>query len=607
MDGAIDDACIVCEKLCATPINDPRMQLNVRIHKLHELIYTAENIPEEKKILRTEALEEALQYSRELASFALDAFPEAYPMFTESMMLFACPERTSTTELICRRRKVLADEIVSLTKMTVGARESRLSFLVRYLLLIYIQFKAPVRSPGEAFDPLKALIGELLLVSEDSIDRTARILWTTEGGPLTKFGHRGDYKEVDVQALPERVNISRQESIESLRFTDGDVTAALKNELGKVRLSRSRLRQLVVEYCATRGLQVFETGKTGTNTEHGDQFPKISSEQDRIIVPEGMVSESSMKMFSVMCKLRGLEGKYDIEAILPILEEIGHDLLGQAPVLDFRIGQCEVLKHLKQDEFDAALNIIQQRLAPTAKKYPHLEKSITETITLLVFATDTKCFLDATLDIDDKSSSQREPVNEIPSSMRKDMDMVDHEDTSAAETKDNISNSFDAYLSNAIQAVTGSISIDSVTAEAYKAYETKYQAPALLHVLNDLVLAHKEWQTYNMMVDRFSEVMGIAELERGGVGDGSSLANIQCGSTSPGDEKKAGGMKENDSNMNSSTGIREQVRIDNRENIVLTLMEFLAISRAEALAAVRNHPNAESAQTIVDAVFGQML
>lgn len=596
MDGAILEACDVSEKLCSRPIDDPRVQLNVRIHTLHELIYTAENVPKEKKTAREEALEKALHYSRKLASFALDAFPEAYPMFTESMMLFACPERTNTVEAIRKRRKALADELVSLTRMTVGARESRLSFLIRYLLLIYIQFKSPVMTPGETFDPQKALITELLMGNRDSFHRTSRILWKTDGTRPTKFGHRDDYKEIDVQALPERVNISRQDSIESLRFSDGDVSIALKNELGRVEVSRTRFRQLVIEYCAARGFHVFEAGKTRLSKENGDQFPVVSDEDDRMVVVEGMVSQDYMEMFSTLQKLRGLAGNSDIEAYLPVVEEMGHELLEQAPVLDFRIGQCEVLKYLKGDEFDTALKVIQQRLAPAARKYPELQKSLTDTITLLVFATDVKR---------DLKESERAPnyrahggvgEDKKRNLLPEDTEMCGNNCDPGAEEQGKYSNSFEDFLSTAIRAVIDNVSIDSIIAEAYKAYEMKFKAPELLQMLSSLVVAHKEWQTYNMMTDRFSNTMGIDEL--GGLCEGqrgsSAFTISECANNQNVAEEAQG------ANPSSQISTRDQRRNEQRENTVLTLMEFLAISRAEALTVVRNHPNAENAQTILE-------
>ncbi|CDF40490.1 unnamed protein product [Chondrus crispus] len=607
MDGAILEACDVSEKLCSKPIDDPRVQLNVRIHTLHELIYTAENIPKEKKTAREEALEKALHYSRKLASFALDAFPEAYPMFTESMMLFACPERTNTVEAIRKRRKALADELVSLTRMTVGARESKLSFLIRYLLLIYIQFKSPVMTQGETFDPQKALINELVMGSSDSLHRTSRILWKTDGTRPTKFGHRDDYKEIDVQALPERVNISRQDSIESLRFSDGDVSIALKNELGRVEVSRTRFRQLVIEYCAARGFHVFEAGKACLNKENGDQFPVVSDEEDRMVVVEGMVSQDYMEMFSALQKLRGLAGKSDLEAYLPVVEEMGHELLEQAPVLDFRIGQCEVLRYLKGDEFDTALRVIQQRLAPAARKYPELQKSLTDTITLLVFATDVK------RNLKESERAAKYRVHGAVGEDKKrnllleDTEMCGNNCDPGAEEQKKHSNSFEGFLSTAIRAVVDNVSIDSIIAEAYKAYEMKFKAPELLQLLSSLVVTHKEWQTYNMMTDRFSNAMGIDEL--GGLCEGQrgSSADIRHAFTISECANNQEVGEAQSANPSSQISTRDQRRNEQRENTVLTLMEFLAISRAEALTVVRNHPNAENAQTILELWLGHML
>lgn len=619
MTGSIDDACDICEKLCAQPIEDPRVQLNVRIHKLYELIHIAENVPREKSVLRNEALHNALFYSQQLASFALNAFPEAYPMFMESMMFFAYPERTSTVDAIEQRRATLADDLVSLTRMTVCARESRLSFLIRYLLLIYIQFKSPVITPGKVLDPLEDLIREMLECSDVPANRTSRIVWKTDGSRPTKFSHRGEYKEVDVQTLPERVNISRQESIESLRFTDGDVSAALRNELGRVLVNRNRFRKLVVEYCAARGLHVFETTKPTPTSNVTGRHPALS-DQDRVVVPEGMLSKCTMEMFSAMYKLRVLAQNGDFDAFLAAVQQEGHELLERAPLLNFRIGQCQVLRHMRQGEYDSALQIVQQKLGPLAEKCPELLSSLTETTTLLVFATDLNGIAHTSVRPETdrgirKDSLDTEAVS-LPPTARAGDKRIRHTRLRASGTavdstpadRGSDDQSFEDFLSNALRGVSESASLESITAEAYKAYEMKFREPELLQLLKLLVSTQEEWQTQNMMTDRFSGTLGIDELRGAGEGNKDWLADGSGGSQQAGHRRDGGGVTgERGAEPWNRRNDRNQRRDEQRESTVLTLMEFLAISRAEALAVVRNHPHADNAQAILDSLLGNLL
>lgn len=622
MTGSIDDACEICEKLCSQPIEDPRVQLNVRIHKLYELIHIAENIPREKVLLRNEALQKALFYSQQLASFALNAFPEAYPMFVESMMFFAYPERTSTVDAIEQRRATLADDLVSLTRMTVCARESKLSFLIRYLLLIYIQFKSPVMTPGEVLDPLEDLIRELLEWDDVSAGRTSRIKWKTDGSRPTRFSHRGKYEEVDVQTLPERVNISRQDSIESLRFTDGDVSAALRNELGRVLVNRNRFRKLIVEYCAARGLHVFETTKTNTTptSNPAGRHPALFDDQDRVIVPEGMLSTCTMDMFSAMYKLRVLSQKGDCDAFLAAVQQIGHELLERAPFLDFRIGQCRVLRHMRQGEYDFALHVVQQKLGPLAEKHPELLPSLTETTTLLVFASD----LSGIAHTSQRSETERGTRNDgehtavvsLPPTARAGDKRIRHTrlragDTAVASTnadRGGDDQSFEDFLANALAGVTENASLESITAEAYKAYEMKFREPELVQLLKLLIPTQEEWQIQNMMTDKFSGTLGLDELRGTGEGKKDWLADGSGGSQQAGHGRNGGGIGgERGAERGNRRIDRNQRRDEQRENTVLTLMEFLAISRAEALAVVRNHPHADNAQAILDSLLGTML
>lgn len=613
MNGSIDEACEICAKLCFNPIDDPRVQINIRIHKLYELIHSAENIPKDKPALRTEALQKALLYSQELASFALDAFPEAYPMFIESMMLFAYPERTSTADAIHQRRKSLADNLVSLTRLTVFARESKLSFLIRYLLLIYIQFKSPVRTPGVPLHPMDELIRELLDDNEVSVDRPSRISWKTDGTRPTKFGNRDEYREIDVQALPERVSISRQESIESLRFARGNVAVALKNELGRILVKNTRFRQLVIEYCAARGLKVFEIAQADSTSGIGDRYPMISDEHDRVIIPRGTLSPSSMKMFSVMRKLRMLVQSKDFDTLLAAIEEDA-DLLQHAPLLEFRIGQGRVLRFLQKEEYDSALNIVQQKLGPLAGKCPELHSALAETTTLLVFASDMKSVWQASPPSHMTRDTGLEPgdaeTTSLPQADRAGDKRIRHSRPRERGTIGDLPHvqSFDNFLAQAVHAVAENASLECISAQAYKAHEKNFKKPDLIQLLELLIPVHEEWQAQNMMTDKFSNAMGIDELRGSFDEDKESAKNDQDAShisgTHQGGGQEGHGSTTNSGSLRNDRAVR---RDEQRESTVLTLMEFLAISRAEALAIVRNHPHADNAQTILDSLLGSML
>lgn len=48
------------------------------------------------------------------------------------------------------------------------------------------------------------------------------------------------------------VNIQRQEAVEALKHTNGDVAAAFENELGRIQIDVKQLNKLVLEYAGYR-------------------------------------------------------------------------------------------------------------------------------------------------------------------------------------------------------------------------------------------------------------------------------------------------------------------------------------------------------------------
>lgn len=533
-------------------------------------------------------------------------------MFKESMMLFACPERVSSAQAMRHRRQILADELVSLTRATVGARESSLSFLIRYLLLICIQFKSPVITPAEQPNPLDDLICDLLLCDASSSNKTTRIMWQTDFPSPTMFSCRGEYKEADVQCLPERVNISRQESIESLRFTNGDVCAALRNELGRVLVNRDRFRALVVNYCAARGLCVFETTTDSVPGGPQSQYPMLSSDQQRVVVAESLVSSSSLSKFSVMCKLQALAEKGDFDAFLKAAGQLDVDLVESAPLLDFRIGQCQMLRYIRRGEYEAALEVMQQKLGPLAKRGTEFLPYIAQTTTLLVFApslnspevtTKRRKRNSAT----DKGVSHSDAETQHHSGREGDK-RIRHTGWNESTVSGGATEveSFDDYLSDILQLVTEDASLNAVVSETYNAYEAKYNEPQLVQLLKRLLSIHDEWQTHNMMTDNLAGALGVNKI-CGISGDetGSARQDVSVGLR---EGSGTGGRSERQQQSLRTTGgsVFNQRWDEQRENIVLTLMEFLAISRAQALVIFRNHPHAQNAQAILDSVLGNM-
>jgi hypothetical protein len=90
-----------------------------------------------------------------------------------------------------------------------------------------------------------------------------------------------------VQALAHAAGLSRQGALDSLRFTSGDLFAAFKNELSRLRVNFSMINELVKEYCIYRGLfgsgfQGRVNGNSSLSVGVGTQTPSSPSVQQAL-------------------------------------------------------------------------------------------------------------------------------------------------------------------------------------------------------------------------------------------------------------------------------------------------------------------------------------
>lgn len=612
MQGSIDDALAVLKALSCSIPEDPHVQLNIRIHKLFELLHMAGNTPKDKSLRYTQSLTAALAYSQELATFALDAFPEAYELFTESMMLFAFPEQTSTTDFIMKKRKHLADDLVALARVTVRARESCLSFLLRYLILIYIQFKPPSVT-DEQRSPINILICDLVMFKIESNEGPLRVTWKTDGLRPPWYGQRAEFKESDVQALRERVDMSRQEAIEGLCFTGGNFATALKNELGRIKMDPHRFRRMVLDYCAARGLSACYPASPILDS------PILLQPKSDIFYQNGFseaeLSSVSIEMFTVMHKLRSLSSNGNCDNMLEKLRQIDEFMPERSPVLDFRIGQNEFLYHVRHKDLSSAIDVLHAKLGVLSQTCPEFLPLLTETLTFVIFKDDLEAMKNdnqrpqmgvAKEEGTRESDGGNEPTEELSDvGQVLQGDIHDSPATSGgmtSEDTDMIAITFTDFLTKVSEKASEWSSVEHITQEAYNILERRNGEPELVQLLKLLIKTHEEWQASNMMTDRFSDTFGIGEI----CGEVNTRQSIL-------DEIPKKDRTEGEQNVAQKGIMPIEQRPDSllaseqRENTILTLMEFLAMSRAEALSVVRNHPQASNTEAILDSLLGSMM
>ncbi|KAF3329503.1 Glucose-induced degradation protein 8 [Carex littledalei] len=137
---------------------------------------------------------------------------------------------------------------------------------------------------------------------------------------------------VDIQALAHAVELTRQGSVDSLKFAKGDLLLAFQNELCRMKLDLPSLDKLVHEYCVYRG--IVEGCPTSTPVE-------------------------------------------EINCLDP-------DFFNQNPTLLFQLKQVEFLKLVSGGDYNGALKVASDHLGPLAASNQALMKPLKETLVALL-------------------------------------------------------------------------------------------------------------------------------------------------------------------------------------------------------------------------------
>lgn len=564
MKGFVDAALTICDAITPTPL-DASTQLNARIHKLVELLHRAECQPSQTPHAHTKALSDALEYSTLLAAYALDAFPEAYQRFVDSMMLLIQTDQISSESYVNTRRRALADELVSTVRLTVSARHSTLSFLLRYLIILYLQFHTPVLTAHQPATPLLTILQAVLDFRLDHNVPSAQMVWRLDGPSLSRMGILNAFDEADVQALRERVNISRQEAINALNFTNGDLAIALRNELARIMLSEHRVRALVYEYCLARGLSIVQVEEAALDHTADDTLVMVSQDGLRVLVRPTDFSAQVTLMWRVMSSVRSaLALPNRLAAVQGVKVSIAEaDLsVSDAAEVHFRLGFRECVVNFEEGCLEKALQIVRNDLTPLVNDRKDGTQSFAKLERLLMFL----------------------------ACARNDAGMDENVgcDTCA-------SCAFDELVKDLWKELHEFCSWDVIVHEIYGALQQKFGESDLVMILQGLVDTHGEWACRNMFTDRLASALSVDMISQSGFGNASEDAHETADKRGSNDSSGAHSGVDGGGDGDQVNG--------GMEVKIVTLMEFLAVSRAEALAIIRNHPHA-SAQAILESFLG---
>lgn len=254
-EGCITEALDLIQQHAPTVINDQWLLFQLHKQKFIELLRSGS----------ADAQAQAIQCSRtDLGPCALNAYPEAYEEFKRLLLALIYDKDDDGSPVAVEwsesRRTELAATVASVLKAQLHGYEPLFALALRYLVSTHNSFcfRRGVASPI-------AHIANTVLVKEK--DPPAVLHDGLVEAP--------NFSESEVQALAHAVGVSRQGAVDSLRYTGGDLIAALKNELSRIRLDTGVLDELVCEYCVYRGL-------IDCNTHSG----ACTDTQSTIIVPE---------------------------------------------------------------------------------------------------------------------------------------------------------------------------------------------------------------------------------------------------------------------------------------------------------------------------------
>jgi hypothetical protein len=455
------------------------------------------------------------------------------------MLIFVFPDRVRDMET---RRTQLADLVISTLRARMGVRDSRLSLLVRYLLAVHLHAGAqflPARVPPRVQEAVAHLTGQSgATVDVDAGDPPANTgPWPTEPRPLPHGSSNRDFREGDIIALRERLPISIEEAVETLRYANGDPEAGLRYELGRMRLDRSYLAELAHEYCVARG----------------------------ILAPTARLTETQSKSHSsALRQLRQLTAAGSAKELVSFATELEPSLLISSPDLHFRVCQATLVEELRNRNYKEALRIARKELGPLATDHPHLFPALRETAVLLAFPD--------VIPSDAHNSSRNEENSSQMSGV---------ECSVQPESK--------------IQAIRSSIlaksSAIALAGPIYKAVGRLEGQSVLLELLKSMDETYASWVTASRIPDRFARLVLITDLaasedlEVALHGGGSSWEGSNAGQAALVDPESFG-------------------EDEARSQKIHTLMEFLSVSRAEAIVILSRHPSTVNTQEIIDAEYG---
>lgn len=208
----------------------------------------------------------AIECSRtQLGPCALNAYPEAYEEFKRVLLALMYDKNDENSPVAEEwsevRRAELAATIASTLTAQLQGYDPLLSSTIRYLISVHNGYCQRQALPS----PILDICSNLLFKDRDP-----------PATPQECLLEAPKFSESDVQDLAQALELSRQGAVDSLRFTGGDLSAAFKNELSRLRVNVAAMDELVREYCMYRGL--IEGGANFTPGAKGSSSDAVAAQ-----------------------------------------------------------------------------------------------------------------------------------------------------------------------------------------------------------------------------------------------------------------------------------------------------------------------------------------
>eukprot|EP00854_Cymbomonas_tetramitiformis_P002000 gene2001-2685_t len=189
-----------------------------------------------------------------------------------------------------------------------------------------------------------------------------------------------DMNSAKIQALVQAVGLPRQDAIESLKHTEGNIETAFMNELSRMRLNHALLDELVQEYACYRGLLDPDSGEASSASDAEVAEGDEGSGKRCMLKWVGRRAEDLALQYGRVMAMRAAVLAGQTDEVLRKLEVEEPGLLEASPQLLFDLKREQFMGMVAAGEAPRALQLAREELGPLSLKHPDLVPALKSTL-----------------------------------------------------------------------------------------------------------------------------------------------------------------------------------------------------------------------------------